>query len=149
MSIRDGITVQDQFLPPSQIGALVECVQLRRERGEFEAARIGSGRGLQHCGEIRGDSTCWIAPPLFAAEQALLDALEPLRLALNRETLLGLLDLELHYAWYPPGAAYTRHVDQPQGRAQRKVSLVMYLTRTGHPQREARCGFSTRLAIRM
>ena len=127
MSISDGIAVQDQFLPPSQIRGLVECVQLRRQRGEFEAARVGSGRGLQHFAEIRGDSTCWIAPPLFAAEQVLLDALERLRLALNREILLGLLDLELHYACYPPGAGYARHVDQARGHAQRKVSLVLYL----------------------
>ena len=40
---------------------------------------------------------------------------------------LGLFDLELHYALYPPGAGYALHVDQPQGTAQRKVSLVPYL----------------------
>ena len=53
--------------------------------------------------------------------------LEELRLQLNRDALLGLFELELHYARYPAGAAYSRHVDQPMGSTQRKVSLVLYL----------------------
>jgi SM-20-related protein len=123
----DGISVRDQFLAPMQIRSLVECAQLRRARGEFDAARIGGNRSLQRREEIRGDSTCWIAAPLLPAELVLLEELERLRLALNREVLLGLFELELHYAFYPPGAAYARHVDQPRGRAQRQVSLVLYL----------------------
>jgi SM-20-related protein len=53
--------------------------------------------------------------------------MEELRLQLNREALLGLFELELHYARYPPGSAYARHVDQPLGNSQRRVSLVLYL----------------------
>ena len=123
----DGISVRDRFLAPSQVRALLDCARLRRARGNFEAARIGGGRSLQRREDIRGDSICWIAPPLWLAELALLDQLEQLRLELNREAGLGLFELELHYAWYPPGAGYARHVDQPQGRAQRRVSLVLYL----------------------
>jgi SM-20-related protein len=123
----DGISVRDKFLGPSQIRSLVECAHQRRGRGDFDAARIGGDRSLQRREEIRGDSTCWIVPPLLPAEQALLAALERLRLELNREALLGLFELELHYAWYPPGAGYARHVDQPLGRTQRRVSLVLYL----------------------
>jgi SM-20-related protein len=123
----DGISVQDQFLALSQIRALLDCARLRRARGDFGAARIGNDRRLQRREDIRGDSTCWITPPLWPAEQALLEQLEQLRLELNREAGLGLFELELHYAWYPPGAGYARHVDQPQGREQRRVSLVMYL----------------------
>jgi SM-20-related protein len=128
-----GISIRDQFLAPSQVRALVECAHLRRARGDFEAARIGGDRSLQRREEIRGDSICWITPPLFPAEQALLAELEYLRLELNREGLLGLFELELHYSWYPPGAAYARHVDQPHGRVQRQVSLVLYLNENWTP----------------
>jgi SM-20-related protein len=129
----DGISVRDQFLAPSQVRALTDCARLRRTRGDFDAARIGSGRSLQRREDIRGDSTCWITPPLWPAEQALLGELERLRLELNREAMLGLFELELHYAWYSPGAGYARHVDQPQGRAQRRVSLVLYLNQDWMP----------------
>lgn len=130
----EGLSVWDPFLTPAQVRALAECARLRRARGDFEAARIGGGRRLQRREDIRGDSICWITPPLWPAEQALLEELERLRLELNRESLLGLFELELHYAWYPPGAGYERHVDQPQGRAQRLVSLVLYLNEGWAPE---------------
>jgi SM-20-related protein len=65
--------------------------------------------------------------PLFAAERELLLDLEQLRLQLNQELFLGLFELELHYAWYPPGASYARHVDQPSGSTARRMSLILYL----------------------
>ncbi len=76
---------------------------------------------------VRGDRTCWLGEPLLAAEQALLLEFERLRLELNRSLFLGLFDLEVHYAWYAPGAGYARHVDQPHGRSDRRVSLILYL----------------------
>jgi SM-20-related protein len=129
----DGVEVRDGFLTPTLTRALIECAQRRRAQGEFEAARIGNEQNLQRHEEIRGDSTCWIIPPLLAPEQNLLEELERLRLELNRDALLGLFELELHYAWYPPGAAYARHVDQPQGREHRRVSLVLYLNQDWTP----------------
>jgi SM-20-related protein len=130
----DGIAIQDRFLEPAQIHSLVQCAHLRRARGDFSAARVGSGQTLQRFEEIRGDSTCWIAEPLLSAEMDLLAQFERLRLGLNRAARLGLFELELHYAWYPPGAGYARHVDQPRGRAQRQVSLVLYLNDGWTPQ---------------
>jgi len=125
----DGIAVRDGFLTPALTSALTECAHQHRVRGDFEAARIGGEQSVQRRADIRGDSTCWILPPLLAPEQTLLEELERLRLELNRESLLGLFELELHYAWYPPGAGYARHVDQPRGRGQRQVSVVLYLNK--------------------
>ena len=121
----DGVSVRDGFVTPSEVRALTECASLRRRRGGFSAARIGGEHSLQRREEIRGDSICWITAPLLSAERALLQ--------LNAEAYLGLLDLELHHAWYPPGAGYARHVDQPHGRAQREVSLVLYLNQNWTP----------------
>lgn len=129
----DGICVWDGYLSPARVRSLAQCAHLRHARGEFAAARIGGGSGLQRLAEIRGDSTCWISAPLQPAERALLDDLEHLRLELNAATLLGLFEIELHYAWYPCGAGYRRHVDQPHGRAQRQVSLVLYLNEDWEP----------------
>lgn len=129
-----GIAIRDRFLAPSQARSLFDCAQARRARGEFAAARIGAHDALQRRAEIRGDSTCWPAEPFFPAERAVWDTLEQLRLVLNREACLGLFELEMHYARYPPGAGYARHVDQPRGRAQRIVSLVLYLNEGWEPR---------------
>jgi len=128
-----GISIRDQFLAPAQIRALAHCAHARQARGDFAAARVGTNARRQRRADIRGDFTCWLREPLYPAECILCEELEQLRLELNREAKLGLFELELHYAWYPPGAEYARHVDQPHGSAQRKVSLVLYLNMEWEP----------------
>jgi SM-20-related protein len=122
-----GVSIRDHFLDLNTVRGLIETLRVRRARGEFAAARVGGGTSALRRADIRGDLTCWIDAPLFPAERILLERLEHLRLELNREAYLGLFDLELHYAVYPPGTGYARHVDQPRGRGQRAVSLVLYL----------------------
>ena len=122
-----GISIRDQFLSAAEVLCLQKCANDRQSRGDFAAARIGNQAAAQRREEVRGDFTCWFREPLHRAETVLLERLEDLRLELNREAYLGLFDLELHYALYPPGAAYAQHVDQPHGTTQRKVSLVLYL----------------------
>jgi SM-20-related protein len=122
-----GISIRDQFASAAEVVALRECARTRQSRGGFAPARVGrQGAERRHL-HIRGDFTCWLSEPLLPPERLLLDRLEELRLRLNREAFLGLFELELHYARYPAGAAYSRHVDQPRGSAQRKLSLVLYL----------------------
>jgi len=123
----EGMAVRDGFLESSVWRTLAACAETRRGRGDFAAARVGAGRTLERREDIRGDFICWLAPPLFAAEARLLGMLEGLRLELNRGGIPGLFDLELHYAWYPPGTGYARHLDRPQNRNARVISLVLYL----------------------
>jgi SM-20-related protein len=143
--LHDGLAVVDGYASPPRVRELNLCAARRRERGEFRAARTGTPRA--ECAQreaairgdrirgdrVRGDRICWLEEPLFPAERALLANLEGLRLMLNREGLLGAFDLEAHYAEYPSGAGYARHVDQLQGRVHRVVSLVLYLNEAWHP----------------
>jgi SM-20-related protein len=122
-----GLFIDDAFLTPSQVEALAACARRRRELGEFSAAGTGAGRSLQRQLSVRGDVTCWLSEPVTGEERGLLERLEALRLDLNSRHYLGLMELEVHYAWYAPGSGYQRHVDQPAGRSQRRVSLVLYL----------------------
>jgi len=128
---REEVAVRDEFLDSADLVALAACAHARRARGEFAAARIGLAP-RRHA-QIRGDSICWLTEPLFPAEVRLLRVLESLRLAVNRELTLGLFDLELHYARFPAGARYDRHVDQPRGAAERQVSLALYLNADWQP----------------
>jgi SM-20-related protein len=122
-----GISIRDQFASAAEVIALCDCAQTRQSRGEFAPARVGRQGAERRRDHIRGDFTCWPSEPLLPPERLLFQRLEELRLELNREALLGLFELELHYARYPAGAAYSRHVDQPQGSTHRKLSLVLYL----------------------
>ncbi|HEX3914997.1 MAG TPA: 2OG-Fe(II) oxygenase [Steroidobacteraceae bacterium] len=131
--LEGGVSVQDDFLPAEELRALRACALLREARGDFAPARIGASGAARRQEAIRGDFTCWLRHPLLPPEQALAERLEEMRLQLNRESFLGLFELELHYAKYPPGAGYARHVDQPQGSAQRKLSMALYLNPDWQP----------------
>ena len=46
---------------------------------------------------------------------------------LNRALFLSLKDYETHFAIYPPGTFYEKHVDQFQSSGARKISFAFYL----------------------
>ena len=60
--------------------------------------------------------------------------MEQLRLRLNRELFLGLFDYECHYAHYPKGAFYKKHVDAFKGESNRRLSTILYLNPQWQPQ---------------
>ncbi len=95
--------------------------------GRLRAAATGRADGRQFAG-LRGDSTLWLDDPACGeAARALLAALDGLRGELNRRLLLGLEEVEAHFAHYPPGAAYARHRDRFASSDARVLSLVLYL----------------------
>lgn len=89
----------------------------------------GIGRGQQHLlrKDIRGDAIHWLDRE-SAAQRRYLDAMSELQQALNHTLFLGLFEYEAHFAHYPPGAFYQRHLDSFRGRANRVISTVGYLT---------------------
>jgi len=122
-----GFGIADNVISHKTVVRLRACADLRAIRGEFNPASIGAGSTRQQRTDIRGDLTCWLNEPLYPAEAEARDLLEQTRLGLNRELILGLFDVEMHYALYPPGAAYARHVDQPAGSDERRLTFALYL----------------------
>src|SRR5262249_22987669 len=53
--------------------------------------------------------------------------IESLRAELNRELFLGLASFESHYAFYPSGAFYRKHVDRFSDSDERAISISLYL----------------------
>lgn len=102
------------------------CSELQ-SAGELRPAKVGRGSQERLAPEIRGDFISWVQQPARDAEQELLSRLDQLRVSLNRALMMGLEDYQGHFAVYPPGAAYARHVDRLQGSDLRAVSAVLYL----------------------
>lgn len=119
---------QPDFLAPARVAALrQECLMLERT-GCFRPA--GVGRQAVQDAAIRGDKIFWLEEGLGQTPEALRllrNELDELRGAINAGTFLGLLDFEGHYASYPPGTGYARHVDRFRDDHRRVVSLVLYL----------------------
>lgn len=128
-----GWSEQSVFLPAELTEALAEACRARAAAGELTPAAIGRGdRQLVQEG-VRGDYTAWLEPGQCAPGDAWLALMEALRLALNRELFLGLEELECHFALYPPGAFYQRHLDRFRDDDSRTVTVVLYLNEAWQP----------------
>jgi SM-20-related protein len=96
------------------------------EDGDFRRAGVGREDDHHVNPFIRKDEVCWLSRqdgPLCAY----FDWAEALRLWLNRRLFLGLFDYECHYARYPKGAFYKRHIDAFKGSSNRRLTTVLYL----------------------
>jgi SM-20-related protein len=138
--ITDGLAVQgwvvvDDFFGPSLTAALRGDCQTSSGQGDFRQAAVGGGERRQVRSEIRGDEILWMQQPASSEPQRTCqDRFERLRLTLNRTLQLGLFEFESHFAHYPAGAFYARHVDQFRGDRRRKLSCVLYLNESWKPE---------------
>lgn len=98
------------------------------ESGRFRKAAVGTGENKQVRPEIRSDEVLWMEPenlsPLQAAYWGIVDKI---REVLNRRCFLGLKSFEGHFARYPIGSFYKRHIDQFQQVPYRIVTVILYL----------------------
>jgi len=116
---------------------------LSRTRDDFHEVRrgngfrkAGTGQKLGHTADnrLRKDETYWLERSSSSgAQRTLFRRLDVLRHRLNRALLLGLNNVEMHYAAYPLGGFYRRHLDAFQRDDERCVSFVLYLNHDWTP----------------
>lgn len=128
---RNGFCVCPGFLSNEQVIETRTDFILRFERGDFQLAGVGQGDGHVVRNTVRRDEVRWLSDSSNATQASLIDRLEILKTAFNRNLYLGLETFEGHYAQYPKGGFYRRHLDSfrdSNDRAgTRMVSVVLYL----------------------
>lgn len=122
-----GWSQQNIFLPLDLTQALATECRKRAVEGELAPAAVGRGPSSEIREGIRGDHIQWIDPGQAEACDSYLRLMGSLREAINRGLFLGLEDFESHFAMYPPGAFYLKHVDRFRDDDRRMVSAVVYL----------------------
>ncbi|MDD1016298.1 2OG-Fe(II) oxygenase [Pseudomonas rubra] len=128
-----GWSQQDTFVPESLTLALAAECRKRAAEGELEPAAVGRGVSQEVREGIRGDRIQWLEPGQAEPCDHYLALMNSLREALNRGLFLGLEDFECHFALYPPGAFYRKHVDRFRDDDRRTVSAVIYLNQDWQP----------------
>jgi SM-20-related protein len=124
----DGYAIVDGLIGHDLLGALAADCDAAFAAGRFHPAGTGRATGHRVDAVRRGDAILWLEAGETNAPQArFLAAMDALRAEINRRLLLGLHELEAHYAVYPPGAGYMRHRDRFSDDDARIVSLVVYL----------------------
>lgn len=123
-----GWFVLPRWLDEVSVRALAIEARAAYAQGDFAPARVGARNAATLAPALRADSIRWLdEADAGPAARALLAAFEHLRVEVNRHLQLGLFDLEAHFALYPPGAGYGRHVDRFRDDDARVLSVVLYL----------------------
>lgn len=123
-----GWTTFGDLLAPADVAALAAEAREMFEAGQFRHAGVGRGAGHAVRSDIRSDDIHWLDEHAATPAQARYwEAIEALRIALNQELFLGLSYFEGHYAVYPPGARYHKHLDRFSDADERVISCTFYL----------------------
>lgn len=123
-----GWAVTPDLLAPDTIAALIQEAQSLWTSAAFKAAGVGRGAELQVRADIRSDYILWLDKAnLTAPQTAYRTAMETLRQELNAQLFVGVQELEAHYAVYPPGALYQKHLDRFSTADERILSCSLYL----------------------
>lgn len=121
-------SIVDDFFSVDEVENLRDSLLKKYEEDEFKKAAIGNQFNEQIIKTIRGDFISWIdESKKNEAEAVFFDKIEHFTNYLNRTCFLGIQEREFHYALYPIGTFYKRHLDTFQNDDSRKLSIVCYL----------------------
>lgn len=118
--------VIDNFIKNDQLLAVNDLFNVLIAQDELKKAGIGS-IDFQIVNEVRGDFIHWIDETQAAQLSFFFDKISTISEQLNRYCYLGIKSHEFHFALYPKGSFYEKHLDQFQERTNRMISVVFYL----------------------
>lgn len=123
-----GYCVIESFLSIEDFQSLKMSAQMMLANAQFRSAKIGRQFASMENANIRTDKIAWLDEvEQNTAMDNYLSKINQLAQGLNQAFFLGLDHLEAHFAIYPPGSFYRKHVDQFKGTQDRRISCVYYL----------------------
>lgn len=134
--ISDIVTQQfsiiDDFFTSEDVAFLRQSLLEKHDDDVFKKAAIGNRLNETIVKSIRGDVILWMDETKADANEMLFfNKINDLVSYLNRTCFMGILNKEFHYALYPIGTFYKRHIDTFQNDDRRKLSFVCYLNEDG------------------
>ena len=121
-------SVIDDFFTADEVKALRASLLQKYDEDSFKKSAIGNRTNEIIKTKVRGDIILWIDEQnINPSEQLFFKKINDLKDYLNRTCFLGINQKEFHYAIYPKGTFYKRHLDTFQNDDRRKLSFVCYL----------------------
>lgn len=130
--------ILDNFLQEEDMLKLRHDLLLKQEQQLFRRAGIGKEENYHKDKDIRGDSILWLnekepeTQPFFKAIHEFINYL-------NYTCYAGIRSSEFHYAVYPPGTFYERHMDTFLNDDSRRFSVIFYLNDAGWQKDDGGC----------
>ncbi len=121
-------SIADDFFTAEEVAALRKSLLEKYDEDIFRKSAIGNRADEQIVEAIRGDFILWLDEENAGeAEKQFFSRINDFVTYLNRTCFMGIADKEFHYAVYPEGTFYKRHLDTFQNDSRRKLSMVCYL----------------------
>ena len=121
-------SIADDFFSAEEVAAMRQSLLEKYNEDIFKKSAIGNQANEQIVEAIRGDFILWLdEAKADAAEKQFFAKINHFIDYLNRTCFLGIAEKEFHYAVYPEGTFYKRHLDTFQNDSRRKLSMVCYL----------------------
>ena len=120
-----GYCIIDDALPATLAEDLLQYFDSLQDQ-DFKTAGVGRQQDFQLAETIRSDHIHWLSTDAGATDD-FLQWMDSLRVGMNRRLFMGLFDYECHFAYYPAGGFYKKHVDAFKGKSNRVLSTVFYL----------------------
>lgn len=120
-----GYCIIDDALPANLVDTLLQHFDGLQDLS-FKAAGVGRQQDFQLAEAIRSDQIHWLSADAVATGE-FLKWMDSLRVGMNRRLFMGLFDYESHFAYYPVGGFYKKHLDAFKGKSNRVLSTVFYL----------------------
>ncbi|HAI17552.1 MAG TPA: oxidoreductase [Xanthomarina gelatinilytica] len=125
-------SIVEDFFTAEDVSILRQSLVEKHEEDAFKKAAIGNRVNEIIVKSIRGDVILWMDElQANEAEMLFFNKINNLVNYLNMTCFLGILHKEFHYALYPEGTYYKRHLDTFQNDDRRKLSFVCYLNEEG------------------
>ncbi|APG60746.1 2OG-Fe(II) oxygenase [Christiangramia salexigens] len=121
-------SIVDNFFSGEEVAIMRKALLEKYEEDNFKKAAIGNKTNEVIQKSVRGDFILWMnEADAGEAENTYFGKVNSLIDYLNRTCFMGILTKEFHYAVYPEGTFYKRHLDTFQNDGRRKLSMVCYL----------------------
>lgn len=124
-----GYAVVDHFIPADLAIKLLTELNQRKLNGKFSPAGIGKSGEISIDQQIRSDQILWLDEK--DSHEAIVEwftLIQYLSETLRNELRLPIKRYECHFAHYPQGTFYKKHLDAFKEREGRLISVICYLT---------------------
>lgn len=133
--IQKNYSIVDTFFTEEEVKQFRTTLLLKYETDRFKKSAIGNRFNEEIDKTIRGDFIYWIDESQASeSEQIFFRKINALIDYLNKTCFMGIVRKEFHYAVYPKGTFYKRHLDTFQNDNRRKLSIVCYLNEADWPK---------------
>ncbi|MDD7987437.1 2OG-Fe(II) oxygenase [Lentisphaera marina] len=121
-------SVIDNFLPHCSFKQLAIAASRDYQEGLLKPATVGKSKKRRE--KVRGDAIRWVQrsnchPSIYP----ILDIIDNLQENLRQQLFLPLQENESHFAVYPPGTFYVKHLDCHRNQNNRILTFILYLNR--------------------